>query len=68
MMMTAQIDYRNLQFLLYQDDKPVENPLPAEVQRVVILHIIHDVITEIRAQINGDVPDRPPGLKEQTIH
>ena len=67
-MITAKIDYRNLQFILYQDNKPVENPLPAEVQRVVLKQVIHDVVNETRAQINKDVPDRPPGLKEQMIH
>lgn len=46
-MIEAQIDYCNLQFLIYQDGKPVDNPLPVEVQRVVIEQIIYDCAERI---------------------
>lgn len=51
-MITAKIDYRNLQFILYQDNKPVENPLPAEVQRVVIEQIIRETTGKIYRQLD----------------
>ena len=63
-MMSARIDYRNLQFIIYQDNKPVENPLPAEVQRVVILKIIDDVAENFRQELRGQMTDQPPGLDD----
>lgn len=69
MMISVQIDYYNLKFMVYEDDRlTMDSPLPSEVQKALLLQVIHDVVEEIRAQINGDVPDRPPGLKEQMIH
>lgn len=68
-MIEVVVDYRNLQFFVYEDGRlTMDNPLPVEVQRVVLNKVIHDVVNEIRAQINADVPDRPPGLKEQILH
>ena len=46
-MIEAQLDYCNLQFLIYQDGKLVDNPLPVEVQRVVIEQIIYDCAERI---------------------
>ena len=68
-MVSVQIDYYNLKFMIYEDDKlTMDSPLPAEIQKALLLQVIHDVIEEIRAQLNADAPDRPPGLKEQMIH
>lgn len=68
-MIEVVVDYRNLQFFVYEDGRlTMDNPLPVEVQRAVLNKVIHDVVNEIRAQINADVPDRPPGLKEQILH
>ena len=68
-MVEVVVDYRNLKFFVYEEGRlTMDNPLPLEVQQALILQVIHDVIQEIRAQINEQVPDRPPGLKEWMIH
>lgn len=67
-MNTVQIDYCNLQILIYQDGKPIENPLTAKVQRVVILKILEEVAECIRTQIIHGLSDDPPGLKEHLLH
>lgn len=67
-MITTQIDYRNLQFLIYQDGKPVDNPLTAEVQRVVILKVIEDAVESLRNELRHQLSDVPPGLSERLLH
>lgn len=67
-MITAQIDYRNLQILIYQDDKPVENPLPVEVQRAVLKKVIHEVAENFRRELRGQLTDQPPGLDDILLH
>ena len=60
MMVSIQIDYRKLQFIIYQDDNPVVNPLPDEVQRVVIQKVVRDVAGLIRMQFMNILTDTPP--------
>lgn len=69
MSVSVQIDYHNLQFLVFEDGKlTMDTPLSVEVQQAVIKKVIHDVVNEIRMQLNADVPDHSPGLKERMIH
>lgn len=67
-MITTQIDYRNLQFMVFKDGKPVDNPLPAQAQRVVILNIIEDVAESFRRELRGQMAEDPPGLEEHLLH
>ena len=67
-MITTQIDYRNMQFMVYQDYQPQDNPLPAEVQRAVILQVIHDVAESFRRELRGQINEDPPSLKAHLIH
>ena len=67
-MISIILDYRNLQFGIYQHGKPVENPLPVEVQRSVLTKVIHDVVNEIRTQVNSQLTASPPGLKQHLFH
>lgn len=67
-MIGIQINYQNMQFIIYQHDKPVENPLPVEVQRAVILQVIHDVAESFRRELRGQINEDPPSLKAHLIH
>ena len=67
-MISIILDYRNLQFGIYQHGKPVENPLPVEVQRAVILQVIHDVAESFRRELRGQINEDPPSLKAHLIH
>jgi len=51
-MIEAQLDYCNLQFLIYQDGKLVDNLLPVEVQRVVIEQIIRENTQKIYRELD----------------
>ena len=67
-MISIILDYRNLQFGIYQHGKPVENPLPVEVQRAVILQVIHEVAESFRRELRGQINEDPPSLKAHLIH
>ncbi len=63
----VQIDYVNLQFMVFNNGKLLDNPLPVEVQRAVILKILQEVAECIRTQIIHGLSDDPPGLKEHLL-
>lgn len=69
MSVSVQIDYYNLQFLVFEDGKLIMDILLlVEVQQVVIKKVIYDVVNEIRMQFNVDVFDYLLGLKEWMIY
>lgn len=67
-MNTVTIDYLNMQFMVYQDGQLQDNPLPVEVQRVVIKKIIKDLADHFRRQLRHQMTDEPPSLKAHLIH
>lgn len=51
-MVEVVVDYRNLQFLITKHGKwTMDNPLPVEVQRAVILQVVHDY-AEMISRVN----------------
>lgn len=69
MSVSVQIDYYNLKFMVYEDDRlTMDSPLPSEVQKALLLQVIHDVVEEIRAQLNSQLSDSPTELKSHLIH
>ena len=67
-MISIHIDYRNLQFIIYQHDKPVENPLPVDVQRAVILQVVHDYAEMISRVLKEQLATDPDVLRQTLVH
>ncbi len=67
-MINIQIDYQNMQFMVFDDGKLQHNPLPVEMQRAVILQVIHDVAESFRRELRGQINEDPPSLKAHLIH
>lgn len=67
-MINIQIDYQNMQFMVYQNGQLQDNPLPVEVQRVVILQVIHDVAESFRRELRGQINEDSSSLKAHLIH
>lgn len=67
-MITLQIDYRNMQFMVYQDGHLQHNPLPVEVQRSVIEQVIHDCSESICRQLNEQLATDPEALRRSALH
>ncbi len=63
-MITAKIDYQNLQFMVFDDGALQDNPLPVEVQRAVIQKITAEVAENFRQELRGQMTDRPTGLDD----
>ena len=67
-MILIHIDYRNLQFIIYQHDKPMENPLPVEVQQAVILQVVHDYAEMISRVLKEQLATDPDVLRQALVH
>ena len=67
-MVKIMVDYRNLQFFITENGQQQDNPLPVEVQRAVILQVIHDVAESFRRELRGQINEDPPSLKAHLIH
>lgn len=67
-MITTQIDYRNMQFMVYQDDQLQDNPLPVEVQRAVILQVVHDYAEMISRVLKEQLVTDPDMLLQALVH
>ena len=67
-MILIHIDYRNLQFIIYQHDKPMENPLPVEVQQAVILQVVHDYAEMISRVLKEQLATDPDVLLQALVH
>ena len=67
-MITTQIDYRNMQFMVYQDDQLQDNPLPVEVQRAVILQVVHNYAEMISCVLKEQLANDPDVLRQTLVH
>ena len=67
-MITTQIDYRNMQFMVYQDDQLQDNPLPVEVQRAVILQVIEHCSEIISCLLKEQSDTDPDGVRQALVH
>ena len=67
-MITTQIDYRNMKFMVYQDDQLQENPLPMKVQRAVILQVVHDYAEMISRVLKEQLATDPDVLRQSLVH
>ena len=51
-MIKVVVDYQNLQFFVYEEDRlTMDNLLPVDVQRAVILQVVHDY-AEMISRVN----------------
>ena len=67
-MTSIHLDYRNLQFGIYQHSKWVENPLPVEVQRAVILQVVYDYAEMISRVLKEQLATDPDVLRQALVH
>ena len=67
-MITTQIDYRNMQFMVYQDDQLQDNPLPVKVQRAVILQVVYDYAEMISRVLKEQLAIDPDVLRQALVH
>ena len=67
-MISIHTDYQNMQFIIYQHDKPVENPLPVEVQRAVILQVVHDYAEMISCVLKEQLATDPDVLRQALVY
>ena len=67
-MIGIQIDYQNMQFIIYQHNKPVKNPLPVEVQRTVILQVIEHCSEIISCLLEEQLDTDPDGVRQALVH
>ncbi len=68
-MIEVVVDYRNLQFFVYEDGRlTMDNPLPVEVQRAVILQVIHDYAEMISRVLKEQLSTDPDVLRQALVH
>lgn len=67
-MITAQIDYQNLQFMVFDNGQLQDNPLSVEVQRVVIEQIINDCAERICRGLKEQRPIEPYVLRQALVN
>lgn len=67
-MITAQIDYQNLQFMVFDNGQLQDNPLLVEVQRVVIEQIIYDCAERICRGLKEQRPIEPYVLRQALVN
>ena len=67
-MISILLDYRNLQFGIYQNGKWVENPLPVEMQRAVILQVVQDYAEMISRVLKEQLATDPDVLRQALVH
>lgn len=67
-MITTQIDYQNLQFMVFENNALQDNPLPVEVQRAVIKQVVKDCSESISRQLNNALALDPDVLRQSKVH
>lgn len=66
-MITTQIDYQNLQFMVFENGALQDNPLPVEVQRAVIKQVVEDCFESICRRLN-ELSTDPDVLRQSKVH
>ena len=67
-MISILLDYRNLQFFVYQDDQLQDNPLSVKVQRAVILQVVYDYAEMISRVLKEQLATDPDVLRQSLVH
>ena len=68
-MIKVVVDYRNLKFFVYEEDGlTMDNPLPVEVQRAVILQVVHDYAEMISRVLKKQLATDPDVLRQALVH
>ena len=67
-MITTQIDYRNMQFMIFDNGALHDNPLPLEVQQAVILQVVHDYAEMISRVLKEQLAIDPDVLPQALVH
>ena len=68
-MINVVVDYRNLKFFVYEEDRlTMDNPLPVEVQRAVILQVVHDYAEMISRVLKEQLAIDPDVLRQALVY
>ena len=68
-MIKVVVDYRNLKFFVYEEDRlTMDNLLPVEVQRAVILQVVHDYAEMISRVLKEQLAIDPDVLRQALVH
>ena len=67
-MINIQIDYQNMQFMVYQNGQLQDNPLPVKVQRAVILQVVHDYAEMISRVLKEQLANDPDVMRQAMVH
>ena len=68
-MIKVVVDYRNLKFFVYEEDRlTMDNLLPVEVQRAVILQVVHDYAEMISRVLKEQLATDPDVLRQALVH
>ena len=67
-MVKIMVDYRNLQFFITENGQQQDNPLPVEVQRAVILQVVHDYAEMISRVLKEQLATDPDVLRQALVH
>ena len=68
-MIKVVVDYQNLKFFVYEEDRlTMDNPLPVEMQRAVILQVVHDYAEMISRVLKEQLATDPDVLRQALVH
>lgn len=68
-MINVVVDYRNLKFFVYEEDRlTMDNLLPLEVQQAVILQVVHDYAEMISRVLKEQLANDPDVLRQTLVH
>ena len=68
-MINVVVDYRNLKFFVYEEDRlTMDNLLPVEVQRAVILQVVYDYAEMISRVLKEQLATDPDVLRQALVH
>ena len=68
-MINVVVDYRNLKFFVYEEDRlTMDNLLPVEVQQAVILQVVHDYAQMISRVLKEQLANDPDVLRQALVH
>lgn len=68
-MINVVVDYRNLKFFVYEEDRlTMNNLLPVEVHRAVILQVVQDYAEMISRVLKEQLATDPDVLRQSLVH